>query len=372
MPKILIVEDEAIVAEDIATSLEKLGYTIVDIISSGHDAIAAATQLQPDLVLMDIMLQGDMDGIQAAQYIHDQLQIPIVYLTANADDTTFERANQTSPFGYILKPFKDKELRAAIEIALSKHQLEMKNLKALAIAEQERLQAEQQSEIKSHYLSMASHEFRTPLSVIRMATELLQHYNDQMSEAKRQQNLQRIQTASESMNALLEDVLIFGRIESGKLELQSDVFDVVDFCRELLETLKLTDKQVCQLELVSLEPAIWVCLDKQLLWHILNNLLSNAIKYSPHGGKVSLFLMNRGNELSLRVKDQGIGIPPASLPHLFEPFCRGSNVGKIPGTGLGLAIAKYSVQLLNGEIEVESQINQGTTFTVKLPLKLQQ
>lgn len=365
--KILIVEDEAIVAEDIAGCLERMGYVVTDIVASGDGAIAAAIESHPDLVLMDIMLQGAMDGIEASQYIGSELHIPVVYLTANADEVTLERAKKTGPFGYVIKPFKDRELRAAIEIALSQHQNTLDAQIALAAAEALRQKAEEVSELKTRYLSIASHEFRTPLSVIRMAAEMLQNYSDQMPECKKEQNLKRIQTATDNMNLLLEDVLILGQVESEKLEISLAPLELVSFCQEMVETLQLNaDTNHC-LRFVCDYSTLTAMLDEKLLWHLLNNLLLNAIKYSPQGGVVSLTLCQCGDDLCFQVQDQGIGIPEGCLDTLFEPFKRAKNVGKIPGTGLGLAIAKRSVDLQGGKISIDSTLGQGTTFTIQLP-----
>ncbi|OUL31608.1 response regulator [Nostoc sp. 106C] len=127
--KILVVEDEAIVAKDLRNRLTRFGYMVPGVASSGQEAINKALEFCPDLVLMDIKLKGEMDGVEAAQEIHKHLDIPIIYLTAYADDNTLERAKVTEPFGYLLKPFKERELQTNIEIALTKHRLE-KELKA--------------------------------------------------------------------------------------------------------------------------------------------------------------------------------------------------------------------------------------------------
>jgi len=124
--QILVVEDESIVAEDIRRSLQNLGYEVAAVVSSGETAIQKIEQTSPDLVLMDIVLQGKMDGIQAAEQTRTRFNIPVVYLTAYADDKTLERAKITEPFGYIIKPFKERELQINIEIALYKHKMEKK------------------------------------------------------------------------------------------------------------------------------------------------------------------------------------------------------------------------------------------------------
>ena len=122
--KILVVEDESIVGEDIRRSLDNLGYQVVDIVSSGEDALERAANLKPDLAIMDIVLRGKITGIQAAELLYTQYDIPVIYLTAYADETTLEKAKLTQPYGYLIKPFEDRELYSTIEMALYKHRIE--------------------------------------------------------------------------------------------------------------------------------------------------------------------------------------------------------------------------------------------------------
>lgn len=366
--KILIVEDEAIVAEDIASRLKKMGYVVADIAASGEEAIAAATTTKPDLVLMDIILQGEVDGIEAAQHIRTKQGTPIVYLTANADENTLQQVKVTGPFGYILKPFKEKELRATIEIALSRHQAEVEIQNALAYAKALQKEAQEGSKLKSEYLSMATHEFRTPLCVIKYSALLLQDYGHQWNDEKKQQHLQRIQIAVDSMNQLLEDVLTLGEADAGKLKCNFVSLDVVSFCKNLVEAMQWSVGQGYILKFATYGNCTTAYLDEKLLWHLLNNLLSNAIKYSPQGSTVSLTLSCTPESIRFEVQDCGIGIPLEDQKLLFEPFRRATNVGKTPGTGLGLAIVKRSVDLHGGQITVESQVGRGTTFIVTLPV----
>ncbi|MGC9505327.1 hybrid sensor histidine kinase/response regulator [Baaleninema sp.] len=366
--RILIVEDEAIVADDIAYRLENLGYEIADIVASGEEAIEAATKELPDLVLMDIMLQGEIDGIEAARVIRERLNLPVVYLTANADRATLERAKLTVPLGYVLKPFKDRELQVTIEIALTRHQAERELQNALETTRQQQQAAEENSDLKSQYLSMTSHEFRTPLTVIQSSAEMLEHFSEVWSMEKKQKYLQRILSSTASMNQLLEDVLTFGRVESGKLPFQRNWMDVESFCRDLIEAISFGAGQGYSIEFAVVGRPQKAYLDEKLLWHLLNNLLSNAVKYSPEGGTVILKAAFEGDRICFQVSDSGIGIAPEEQHRLFEPFHRAKNVGKIPGTGLGLAIVKRSVDLHGGSISVSSQEGKGTTFTVVLPL----
>ncbi|WP_321423517.1 response regulator [uncultured Methanobacterium sp.] len=123
---IMLVEDEIIVAADVKNRLENMGYDVLGIFDTGEEAIQKAGELKPDMVLMDIVLKGEMDGIDAAQEIHELFDIPLIYLTAYSDEKTLERAKVTEPFGYVLKPFEDREIQSAIEMALYKHQMEKK------------------------------------------------------------------------------------------------------------------------------------------------------------------------------------------------------------------------------------------------------
>lgn len=122
---ILVVEDESIIAKDIQQSLKKLGYTVVDVCATGEDAIKQSEELKPDLVLMDIMLKGDMTGIEAAAHIRERFNIPVIFLTAYADESTLNKAKITEPYGYIIKPFKEVDLRTTIEMSLYKHEKEL-------------------------------------------------------------------------------------------------------------------------------------------------------------------------------------------------------------------------------------------------------
>jgi signal transduction histidine kinase len=369
--RILVVEDEQLVADDLREILESLGYVVVGLVAAGEDAIQHVEQNLPDLILMDIHLAGEIDGIQAAEQIQLRFDVPIVYLTAYADRTTLERVKATYPFGYIVKPFNESMLSTSIEVALSRHQVEASIRKTLASTETVKQQAEAQIQSKSELLSMVSHELRNPLAVIRFATEILQQQGEQMPPERCHRLLEQIQMAADSLNYLLEDVLTLERTGSDRLECFPTPIEIVGFCQEQIETLRLGTGEAYTLTLSSQADRCMVVLDSKLLWHLLNNLLSNAIKYSPQGGDVQLKVSWNAQNVYLKVQDEGIGIPAEAQPKLFDPFYRANNVGRIPGTGLGLAIVRQCVSLQGGEIQVESAIGQGTTFQVSLPRKLE-
>lgn len=364
--KILITEDEAIVARDIANRLRRMGYEITDIVDSGEAAIASVLAAQPDLILMDIMLQGDMDGVETVEKINDIASIPVVYLTAYADNETLKRAKATIPFGYILKPFKEKELQATIEIALSRHQAEQAMQGVLKSQYQEN---QANIERKSRYLSIVSHEFRTPLSVIKLAVDVLQYQSHNLTEEKKAKRFKSIQFAVDNIDQLLKDVVAMDQTNASSLKFSPTLFDLVSFCSDLVETFQAsTSKHVLVFKNEGFDAGKFTSFDERLIWHILNNLLSNAIKYSPLGGTISLTLIYQEDRVQIQVQDQGIGIPLQDQINLFEPFERASNVGNISGTGLGLAIAKQCVDLHGGDILVESAEGKGTKLMITLPL----
>ncbi|UKO98206.1 hybrid sensor histidine kinase/response regulator [Nostoc sp. UHCC 0870] len=368
--RILIVEDEQLVADDLRETLEYLGYIVCDLVASGEEAIFKAEQLQPDLVLMDIRLEGEIDGIEASFEIQSRFHLPVVYLTANADRVTLERAKASHPFGYILKPFDERILGTTIEIAISRHQAEIEVKKALFAAKNNQEIAESQNQKTSQNLYITVHEFRNPLTTIKLSAEMLKAYGDQMSEQRKQNHINRIESATDSLNNLLENILTLGRSESQNLVFNPKPIDIVTFCEEIVESLQISVKEQYKINFSVDGNSRIACLDEQLMWHLLNNLLANAIKYSPVGSKVFLKLIWAENSLCFQVTDEGIGIPPESQSHLFEPFQRATNVGSIPGTGLGLAIVKRSTELHGGTIYFDSALGKGTTFTVKLPWKL--
>lgn len=226
------------------------------------------------------------------------------------------------------------------------------------------------SELKSRFISMASHEFRTPLATILSSAELIEHYSHKWNEEKKLNHLQRIQTSVKHMTGLLNDVLLIGKAEEGKLECKPTLIDLLQFCRDLVEDMELTTSS----HTIAFRPQCQIttaCIDEKLLRHILSNLLSNAIKYSPAGGTVYFDVICQQEEVVFCVQDQGIGIPLADQAQLFDSFHRASNVGTISGTGLGLAIVKKSVDLHGGKIAVQSEVSVGTTFTVTIPLRQQ-
>lgn len=223
------------------------------------------------------------------------------------------------------------------------------------------------NDLKSRFITMTSHEFRTPLSSILSSAELLEHYRHRWTDEKQNVHFNRIRISVQHMTQLLNDVLFIGKAEAGKLEFNPTTLNLVEFGQSLIEEFKISLANKHQLEYECDTDVIITQGDEKLLRQILTNLLSNAAKYSPENSTLLLKLFLEGDRVIFQVKDNGIGIPPDEKARLFESFHRATNVGNIQGTGLGLAIVKKCVDLHQGEITVESEVNVGTTFTVSIP-----
>lgn len=236
------------------------------------------------------------------------------------------------------------------------------------------------NELKTRFISMASHEFRTPLTSIMGSTELVEHYSHKWSDQKKQVHFDRIYSNVRHMTQMLDEVLLVGKAEAGKLEFNPAPINVIQFCRSFVEELQQGAGRehtlIFRLQGLCLEsestadsnPCTAANFDKKLLQYILSNLLSNAIKYSPVGSTIQLVLTCHDSRLEIQIQDEGIGIPDEDQSRLFEAFHRATNVEGVPGTGLGLVIVKNAVDLHGGSITINSKVGEGTTFTVTLPL----
>jgi len=225
------------------------------------------------------------------------------------------------------------------------------------------------SEMKSKFVSTASHEFRTPLATMLSSAELLEHYSESLSPAEKLNLLQTIQVSAKRMSEMIDDVLTLGRAESGVLKLNLGPTNLRELCGTVVSEFRIAQGSQHVITLDDRFDRLEAYMDERLLRHILNNLLSNAVKYSPPGSEVTFSLARREEQAAIEIQDRGIGIPLEDQPRMFESFHRASNVENRPGTGLGLAIVKKAVELHGGEISLSSAVGSGTRFTVMLPLR---
>jgi signal transduction histidine kinase len=222
--------------------------------------------------------------------------------------------------------------------------------------------------LRSRFVAMTSQEFRTPQAAIISAVDLLRHYGDRLPQQERLEVLGSIADGVQRMSRMMDRVLLLGKADAGMLDFQPQRIRLAPLVKQFVDEARAQqpdDPSEVRLEIAEgVEEGSY---DEKLLRHIFSNLLSNALKYSPQGGEVRFCVRRENAHTVFEVADQGIGIPPDEIGHLFESFHRASNVGAIQGTGLGLAIVKNAVEMHGGVIEVQSKLGEGTTFRVSLP-----
>jgi len=286
---------------------------------------------------------------------------------------TFKQQGQSTGEFRLLRPDgtrRDVEFAAIANFLPGRHLSVLRDTTLRKQAEEIHLALQKEkelSQLQRRFFSMVSHEFRTPISTILLSAQSLENSHNRWSSEKILKNLRRIQASAKHTIQLLEDILTINRAETGKLEFNPKRIYLERFCRHLVEDMQLIAGNTCQITFVSQGEVKEADMDEKLLHSILDNLLSNAIKYSGEGGHINFSLICYQEEVIFQICDEGIGIPLEDIPHLFNPFYRGTNVGSIPGTGLGITVVKKCLDLHRGKIALQSKVGVGTTVTVTIP-----
>jgi PAS domain S-box-containing protein len=227
------------------------------------------------------------------------------------------------------------------------------------------------NDLKSRFVSMASHEFRTPLSTILSSISLLAKYETTEDQPKRDKHIDRIKSSVKTLTDILNEFLSLGKIEEGKVEVNFESFDLIEFINGVMNEMNVLLKN--GQELIHNHNGNVLCnSDASLLKNVLINLVSNAIKFSPENAMIEIETKIEESKIQIKIIYKGIGIPEKDQVHLFERFFRATNVTNIQGTGLGLHIVGRYIDLLNGKISYESQLENGSIFCIELPNKLNQ
>jgi len=405
--RILIVEDEGITSLSIKSSLEETGYAVTSAVSTGEDAVKKAREEQPDLVLMDIVLNGTMDGIEAASHIQSRLHIPVVYLTAYSDDTMISRVRETTPFGYIIKPFDERDLRVAVEIALYKHEMErklreremelMNTREHLAMLVEERTaelrssnellkeeindrrMAEAEAIRAGHLAALGelaagvAHEINNPINGIINYAQLL--LNKRIQDSKDRDIANRIIKESDRIVHIVRSLLSFAR-EDKEEKHPVNIHEIMSDTLGLIETQIKRDGITLEIDMPANLPRITG--QPQQLEQVFLNIISNARyalnqKYpGAHKNKIleirCIETMRRKRAyINISFNDRGAGIPEAILDKVLNPFY--STKPSDIGTGLGLSISHSIIKNHGGTLVIESAEGNFTNVIIELPLK---
>jgi two-component system sensor histidine kinase/response regulator len=349
--RILVVEDVRFVARDIQDFLEGLGYCVPGLMATGEDAIRAVEELRPDLVLMDIGLKGEMDGIEAARRIRANSNVPVIYLTGQGDDATVQRAKLTEPFGYLRKPLNEKDLPVAIEMALHKHQIEDK----LRVSNFD----------LERFGYVVSHDLQSPLGNIGIfVKKLIAHLQDHM-DPKAQDYVTRIKGNIARMKRLITDLLEYSRVAySDKPFSAINASDAMHLACANLQSLI----EECGSEVVITTPLPKVMADETQLVQLFQNLVGNALKFRQPdtASRINIVAESKGPVCEFCVSDNGIGIEHQYLRQIFGLHERLHSVTM--GHGIGLATCERIVKRHGGAIWAESEgLNHGTCFRFTLP-----
>ncbi|AYL96747.1 PAS domain-containing sensor histidine kinase [Mucilaginibacter celer] len=224
-------------------------------------------------------------------------------------------------------------------------------------------------QLKSRFVSMASHEFRTPLSAVQLSASLIDKYAEPFQSTSISKHVGKIKNAVGNLTTILNDFLSLEKLEAGRVELSYSTFDIVKMGEEITEEMQLMAKQNQNIIYQHTGTTSMVTLDANLLKNCIINLIANAIKYSGEDSFIEFNTELNKQACIVTVKDNGIGIPKSDQKHLFEAFFRANNTGNIPGTGLGLNIVTRYAALMNGKVGFESEVNEGATFTISFPVQ---
>ncbi|MBC5774794.1 hybrid sensor histidine kinase/response regulator [Pontibacter sp. KCTC 32443] len=391
-------EDDFIITRDTIEDIPGSNY-LLDWTASFSEAAELIKQEKHDVYLVDYRL-GAHDGLELiSQAVETGSMAPFILLTGQSDRETDEKAMRVGAADYLVKgtfdPYTlERSIRYSVEHAKSLAEIQKLNTELEHRVEERtrelgeavrKLEASNRSlyeaqveirkalqkekelhELKSRFVTIASHEFRTPLSTVLSSASLISKYKTTEDDEKRQKHVERIKSAVSNLTNILNDFLSISRIEEGKIYNVPTTFDLKEFTADIVDEMQGLVKIGQKIHYTHHGAETIVTLDKQLLKNIMINLLSNASKYSGEGKPIYIDT-KVDPSINLTVKDAGIGIPEADKAHLFTPFFRAQNVTNIQGTGLGLNIVNRYVDIMGGTLTYESELNEGTTFRIIFP-----
>ncbi len=356
--RILIVEDEQVVAFSLRDRLEELGYEVPFIAASGEEALRQVKSSPPDLILMDIELEGEMDGIEAVGQIHSSCDIPVIYLTAFSDNQILARAKTTEPFGYLVKPLKEDELKATVKIALYKAKMEKLETQ---------LRESQKMEAIGKLAGGIAHDFNNILGAIMGNISYAISQTNQDEELC--EVLSDVQESAKQAQSLTHQLITFAKGGAPIKKISS----LDSLIKESASFVLKGENSICDFNFPKdLRKAR---VDPNQFHQVISNLVLNSNQAMPEGGKIQIKAENislglnasiplpQGNYIKVIIQDQGVGIADKHLSKIFDPYFS----TKQEGRGLGLSTTYSIIKRHSGHITVASELGEGTIFSIYLP-----
>ncbi len=359
---ILIIDDEPINSQELKMRLTKNGYNIIGIATTVKQACAFFTNNIPDLILMDIDLRDEIDGIELASQIKQKYDIPVIYVSGISGDEDIERLKKTEPYAFISKPINKTELKIAIEITFYKNKID-KRLK------REKELLEEENAKKEKFFSVISHDLKNPVSAIISFSDLLIENYDNYDDKKRKYLLNYLNESSNRLDNLMDKIIKWIKAQRMSFIPEKEKFDI----KEVIETsinitkIKASNKKIKINNNVKDNTIVFA--DKNNIELVVRNIILNGIKFSNSNSNIEINSSVLDNYIQISITDFGIGISKYTLNKLFmigEQTTAEGTAGEI-GTGLSLIICKEYIVKNGGEIWVESTVNKGSTFYLKIP-----
>jgi len=358
--KIIVIEDDEVMLNSCEKILVRAGFEVHPF-KDGIQGLKGVEEVKPDLIVVDLKMPG-MSGMEVIRRVHEfNPDIILIVITGYATVASAVEAIKAGAYDYLPKPFLPDELRVIVNRGLEHRKL---------LFESRRLEMEREL-LKRRFISMVAHQLRSPLVAIRQYLEVLMHLGDIPESSTRWNKwLERCIKRTNELLDLVRDWLTLSKVESETFAEKTEKVDIKPIIMNIFETYeKMAQDNSISLEANIPDEISCVLGDKNSLNVIFDNLITNAIKYNKPHGRVTITADMNSDKIIVSVKDTGIGIPEEYKKRLFEDFFRvkGRAEEYIQGTGLGLSICKRIISKMGGTIEVESEVNLGSTFRVSLP-----
>jgi two-component system, sensor histidine kinase and response regulator len=367
--RILIAEDDFLLAQEIERTIRKMGYTCAGIASNGEMAVAMVPETNPDIILMDIKMPV-MDGLEASRQIQEKYPTPVVALTAHESHDLVEEASKSGIGAYITKPLQPELIERAVTIAIARHKDLMESRALVKELEESKKMLSESIHTKDRFFSILAHDLRNPVAALMNFSDQIIRRSEQHNKEELINQVRIIHDSSRNLFDLLENLLMWARIQSRNLKTVPEALNLAEIARHaiLSESLHASNKEIIlQYHGEEFVPAY---ADKAMIETVFRNIISNAVKFTGEKGTVMVIASNNKNKAEVNIDDTGIGIQPEILDSLFHPGHGNTTMGTMGeiGTGLGLVLCRELISSNGGEISAISQPGKGTSIHFTLPL----